>query len=491
MSAATIYNQLLSKIPGLWPANLTPNEEDALTKAAFQGDLATFQQAEKALLPPHEWATHHSQVVLLTMAIVAAHYGHLNIVRYLCQDRGVQPHQLFSAEFHIVKRSGISLSRASLIRQAMAALREEVALYLIPRLWKGEVNFQDENGLTILHLACQTGLLKVVKKLVIEKKADIDLLTKDGWSPLSGAGIYGQAEIVCFLFHWHGKLKNKTKQLSFLTDMIRRERVVVLKALVRAGYVDCHKESLLHTACHLGRLSVATWLIQERGVNPNGRDSDGRYPLHLLCMAMGDIALVEKVAIIKMLLEAGADPNMRGSDGRRPLHLLFLAKENITFADKVTILKMFVEAGADLNVRDSNGRSPPYLSFMAEENITFPDKVAMIKMLVEAGVDPNMTDARGRTALHYICGRGEDTRENVQLVKVLLELGAEPAVSDSSGWTPARTARYLHCIRLSTILQREGRKQAINAAAFFLQVIVQGQQKRQVFGFLCHGGGPF
>ena len=61
------------------------------------------------------------------------------------------------------------------------------------------VNASDAYGETALHLACMEGQYTVVRMLVVEQQARMDVKNWEGWVPMIWAIVRGHDEIVKFL----------------------------------------------------------------------------------------------------------------------------------------------------------------------------------------------------------------------------------------------------------------------------------------------------
>ena len=62
-----------------------------------------------------------------------------------------------------------------------------------------DVNEQDAYGETALHLACMAGQLDVVRMLVVEQQARMDVRNMEGWVPMIWGIVRGHTDIVKFL----------------------------------------------------------------------------------------------------------------------------------------------------------------------------------------------------------------------------------------------------------------------------------------------------
>jgi ankyrin repeat protein len=107
----------------------------------------------------------------------------------------------------------------------------------------------------------------------------------------------------------------------------------------------------VETACAAGvdDLILAVWgfdtakaaALIDGGVDVNGKDANGTYPLMLAC------SYKDNDEMIKLLLEKGANPNVRGPKGETPLG--FAAKYSLK------AVQMLVVKGADINAKDEAG----------------------------------------------------------------------------------------------------------------------------------------
>jgi ankyrin repeat protein len=299
-----------------------PSSSSSLISAAQLGDLAIFQQAEQEMqMTSAQWESPKGRVLSRQMASIAASCGHLEIVRYLSQERGVAAQKVTPAQLAILGETDPSkVYRYSPIRQALYAREQEVALYLLPHLQPEDVNAQDEEGhATLLHLACEFGLLKVVQRLVMKKKANVNLLTKEGKSPLALAGMYGHTEVVFFIFDRLKTLKGgQTACDGFILEMLLGGYFRMLKVLMDADRVDVRRDRLPQLACLHGKASALQWLVDEMKVSLDldAQDNDGRRLFDHACMAGRGVSATEKIETMETLLLLGFEQTLISSRSR-------------------------------------------------------------------------------------------------------------------------------------------------------------------------------
>lgn len=116
------------------------------------------------------------------------------------------------------------------------------------------VNQRDNNGATPLHAACQRGHLSVVQKL-ITAKANVNAVTHSGFAPLMklAAVVHSHTTLVAALL-----LQHKAK-----IDAVSKDGIAALHIAVQASNIE-----------------LVTFLL-EKGANVNIVANDGRTPLHI------------------------------------------------------------------------------------------------------------------------------------------------------------------------------------------------------------------
>lgn len=358
-----------------------------------------------------------------------------------------------------------------------------------------DVDVQDEDGKTALHLATEYyGDLETVKTL-IAAGADVNKEDKNDNTPLYYAIEESKADVVNALiaagadpdrvaYSMCQVVKNGDTEIvkaliaaSYKVDIIvelddeyDRYGYTPLCYAVKGGHVEIVKaliaadadmsprglgnRTLLHLAAsskHEKAHEVVEELIKayiDRGdgvVVLDEQDEDGRTPLHLA-------ALNGDVETIKVLMKNGADIDIQDKyDGNTALH--FAA--NSACAEAV---KTLVENGADVNIQDKYGKTA--LILFASK---YHDNRETINVLTRNGANVNTQDEEGKTALHYAARNGNertvkalvesgayvDTQDkngktalhyavdmgNVETVKILVENGIDVNIKNASGWT--------------------------------------------------------
>jgi ankyrin repeat protein len=257
---------------------------------------------------------------------------------------------------------------------------------------KGDVNLKN-TGQTALQLAAENGYREVVKKLLVNKRAETNSKDDDSRTALHLAAANGH--------------------------------VAVVKLLVDTG-VDAENNSrtALHVAAENGHLAVIKQLI-ENGANVNARQDYSQTSLHLA-------AANGHAAVIKLLIENGADINLKEKDHARTA--LHVAAAN----GHEAVVKQLVENGAAINLKENDGWTALHMA-------AAKGHVAVVKQLVENGAGINSAtmdnykfhgdDYKGQTALHLAAAHG-----HVAVIKLLIENGAAINLEEDDGWTALHVA---------------------------------------------------
>ncbi|HCE59450.1 MAG TPA: hypothetical protein DEQ74_01275, partial [Wolbachia sp.] len=231
----------------------------------------------------------------------AAYGGHLNIVKYLVDERHFNSHKrdkYGNLPVHIAALQGhVDIVRYFIDQQqvdlntennngytpflfAVLSGNADIIRYFIDGK-DSSLNQSDNNGNTALHLAVLNSDLEVIRYL-IRKGADISATDNYGNTPLFLATARGYLNLVKYFVQ---------KEADF-------------RAMNNYG------NSLLHFAVWNGHLDIVQYFV-EKGIHPNTSNKRGDTPIYFST----------SLDITKYLIEMGAYFRLLGSDGCTPLHL--------------------------------------------------------------------------------------------------------------------------------------------------------------------------
>jgi ankyrin repeat protein len=155
-----------------------------------------------------------------------------------------------------------------------------------------DVHAKDSTGKTALRVATENGHTEVVTLLLCTSDADVNTQNNDRWTPLHVACWEGTLEMVELL-------ANSGADLNILNG---------------EGRTPLHLASCYH------RVEIAKVLLEKNEVNVNAGDTNGCTSLHLA--SEGTFYRTEKETnMIVLLLEKGANANAQSKDGCTPLHV--------------------------------------------------------------------------------------------------------------------------------------------------------------------------
>ena len=251
---------------------------------------------------------------------------------------------------------------------------------------------------TALMVACKEGHLDTTE-LLIDYKADINLVAKKGMTALAYACVRGHLSIVKLLFK-NGAADNVNK--------------------------------LIALACRNANLSLLTFLIELRDKMAVPEQNEF-LPL-LAASAHGG-----QLQVVQYLLDNGAPVNQaQDSDGATAL--MFACQKGYT-----EVARLLLKHGALVDTQMKSGTNS-LLKVCENEHVD------LVKLLLEHGAQVNLATDTGYTALLIACMKG-----NVIIARLLLERGANVSDALPDGTTPLSIARENdHDEMVDLLLEYEG-----------------------------------
>ena len=364
----------------------------------------------------------------VTALIHAAHYGHMEVVRYLIeaspnvngQDKdAITALNLAALNGHmeIVKyliEANVSVNgqvKDSHIALILAADNGhmEIVKYLIEA--NADINGQGKNGHTALISAAYRGHLEIVK-FFIKADANVDEHTSNGFTALIAAAQNGHMETVKFLIEANANVNDQTHDgstaLSFAAHYGHMEIVkYLIEVNANVNRQEKNGVTALRRAAQNGHMDIVKYLI-EAGANVNEQDDNGD-------TALLSAAQNGHVEVVKCLIEANASVDGQGGGG---LTALILAAQN----GHVEIVKCLIEANANVSEQDNNGVTA--LSLAAQNG-----HLEVVKYLIEVNANVNGQDKYGVTALILAAENG-----HMEVVKYLIGANAKVNEQDYYGY---------------------------------------------------------
>ena len=248
----------------------------------------------------------------------------------------------------------------------------------------------------------------ILVQSILKIGADVNVQDENGSTPLHIVSENGNAPIADLLLRFGAKvnIQNSKNETPIYFAVISRHFEVVEKLLANSADLNVEGEPLLHLAIDkkIGQpnLQIVKKLI-DYGANIETQDQSGRSPLRLALLQRND-------EIIKVLLLYGAKFSMiifsllalKGDPETVQIMLdhgaelkNFDGLPQIVVHGRLDVLRVLIRHGVDLNRYTLFGNVP--LNFAIGRNL-----MKIIFELLKNGANPNLPDRRnGNTPVHY------------------------------------------------------------------------------------------
>ena len=290
----------------------------------------------------------------------------LHVASYDCQNALIE---------HLINVLDLSPSIANSKQEypLHIACRSGCSLEVIKLLASCDVNFQDRDGNTPLHLACQRHDIITSRFLVKERHCSNTIVNNKGELPLHLAcnSNFSIDEIKLVSVDCDvNRQDNAGNTPLHLACSSRKSDIVkflIEEKRCSTDVVNNAGELPLHLACRY-RIGLSEVKLMSNGCSPNVTTKEGNTVLHQFCLSSS-----EDLEILKFLCdEFGCDPNLSNLRGARPLHFACCRG-----CDRVV---EYLVPKVDVDALDNVNRTPLMCTPLDHPNI--------IKTLVEHGANP-------------------------------------------------------------------------------------------------------
>ena len=305
---------------------------------------------------------------------------------------------------------------------------------------------RDDLGRSACHWAALAGYGEwECLSLVIEAGAEIDAEDNQGLTPLHLASEINQVEAVRVLLHARADINKASDSSKAIPRVGLRDRFRAVRLnrsnnlrdpFDRARDIDTsHAPTALHFAAERGYLNVVRLLLESEAdidkVTKKGASS--------LQLALD----YGQKHVAKLLLESRADAKKTTDLGSTALHLasrrgdlemvrlLLAAGVDKDHSTQLGITALYLAAAeGHLEVVESLLVTPVNKDVITKSGLTALHAAAegghveVVQLLLKAAVDPNKTSSEGATALHSAAAGG-----HLEVVSLLLEAGCEMSIS--------------------------------------------------------------
>ncbi|CAG8393438.1 unnamed protein product [Penicillium salamii] len=289
-----------------------------------------------------------------------------------------------------------------------------------------------------LHAAAAVGSLGIMT-LLLDRGADFEAKSDDGFTPAFMAARYGDEEMVALLAKRGANLNTSNDEgYTALHFAASNGHVTIVETLIQNGAKINIPTNDGLTALHLavvgGKMAVMEYLLMQLKAGATASTDDGFTAMHFAAMQ-------GHLDTITVLIKEGADINSSNDRGKTPLHLA-------AAIDHPTAVKLFVQEGADLGAKTEDGYTPVGLAIrngnssvietMIQLGIDVNDatvlgegerlihfaaacgKEGIVELLIRHGEDPSSMTANGYAAIHRAAENGQTT-----IIKLLIEKGVD------------------------------------------------------------------
>ena len=247
----------------------------------------------------------------------------------------------------------------------------------------------DENGDTLLILACKEGNRQLVE-ILLDHKANPNLANYYGYTPLYFALEKKHYYIVDILADFDVDFDYMDKNgRTYLAYYINRGDIDVISFILSRGASANTRDIMgihpLTQAIHLNNLDIVKILVKY------GTDitSPELFPVY-------EALRVGNIDMIKYLIENGANVH---SPDKNTTTLIYASKKGLK-----EVIKLLIENGEDVNKQDIYGNTAL---------IQAVKHYSILKILLEENADPNIKNNEGKTAFWFACMMGRKKTANL------------------------------------------------------------------------------
>jgi len=288
------------------------------------------------------------------------------------------------------------------------------------RLDKFEQKEREEREWEALQVICIDGKIDELYNLFATKEIDLTKTTVNGWSALHIATFNNKPEIVECLLDHNAEIDVEMDEYTPLYIASQNGFTDIVELLVGRG-ADIDKKTKgwtpVQIACRNGHIDVVEFLLNY-GANPIvNNEGEGEYNLlHIASyenklgtdQTSHDLFVEDTLPMVKFLIEErGFDPNEKDSNGMAPFHLA--ARSNRS--DIVDYL--FTCSNVNIECEDHDLNLPIHIACQNGSIDVIRSILCRYTVFIHS---PNV---KGYTPLHMACEYGD-----IDIVKLLVEYGA-------------------------------------------------------------------
>lgn len=277
-----------------------------------------------------------------------------------------------------------------------------------------DLNWQNEQGESYLHLCAQKNLTESISWL-INKKVNINVVNKNLETPLFYAAIGNHFDATEELIKRgadvdHRNIHDRTVLQE--ATILNNTKIIdlLIKKSQKINNIDSHGHNLIFDAVSNGNESLISKIAHNKDINLNQIDKEGNTVLH-------QKAVLDNNQIALELMESGADPTINDSHGKN--FLFYAATKGI---DSEALVDKALMMGCNIQARSNDNSTVLMETLLAFAKLT-PDEIKrrdsllkMVKKLIKEGIDINAENNEGETALFIVT-----LEKDIEAISILLE----------------------------------------------------------------------
>lgn len=285
-----------------------------------------------------------------------------------------------------------------------------------------KINIKGNYGLSALHLACLHNRVDIIKALLERKDININIGEERGLTPLHVAASKDDITILDLLVQNGANVNAFDKiGMSPINHACFVHNINAMRALLNVKGIKLDKNNdkdlkMIFEMCVSGYKEILEVLLDKMDISLEDSNIDGNNLLWLACDA-------RKTDVVKMILNrediTTKYKNFKDSKGLTSLHRACCKRH-------IEIVQLLLEqSDIDVNIKDIEGWTP--LHYM-----TYADYTDVVKVLLEhPRINVNEKDINGCTPIKYACDVGD-----IYLINMLLEKGGDLTIRDTYGISP-------------------------------------------------------
>ena len=337
---------------------------------------------------------------LASVFLTAAEYGQFDIVEKIAQDHTFGIDVVDSAD----QNSALHL----------ATFNDHVDIVKMLLEHGANRNLLDSLGRTPLHTSVEKPGGCRCLKLLLGHKVDLNLRDKDGltvWHIASESGNLTALRILWdFAEHDHLQLHSKAidgrSLLHCAAQSSSKDTLIFLMERCNRGIVyDTTLEGFtaLHYAVKCDSLEAVQYLI-DQDLDVHAMTNNGSNVLH--CAVDKDSKTVYEV--VELLVKRGIDPGQPREDGMTPINILISTASRNPSEPHLSnelemILRELIVHATSLSITYGAGLSLLHqVCQLSKDNVSDHWTPNALNILLQNGADPKMQDKKGKTALMYL-----------------------------------------------------------------------------------------